>query len=36
MINQTPYYPSNAINEFDEKELKFEMVEFAENPEPRW
>ena len=35
MINQTPYYPSNAINEFDEKELKFEMVEFAENPEPR-
>lgn len=36
MANQTPYCSTNSTsNEFDENDLKFELVEFAQNPEPR-
>lgn len=36
MANQTPYCSTNSSsNSFDERELKFELVEFAQNPEPR-
>ena len=36
MANQTPYCSTNSTsNDFDEIYLKFELVEFAQNPEPR-